>query len=102
MMMMRLINTGVPITFATPEAEVRDHPRIGEGPLDEGRPPDDGAPLDDGQGPPEANEQEMEERPDVPPDVDTTDENLELMPEVDEPLDALVEDNENEMEMPEM
>ena len=51
-------NLGVPITFATPEADVRDHPRIGGGPLDEGRPPEDGAPLDDGQGPPEANEHE--------------------------------------------
>merc|ERR1711867_141295 len=57
-------------------------------------------------GPPEANEHEMEEppdvTPDVPPDVDTTEENLELMPEADEPLDAIVGDNDNEMEMPEM
>ena len=54
--------------------------------------------MDDGQGPPEANEQEMEK----PPDVDTTEEYVELMPKADEPLDAIVEDNENEMEMPEM
>ena len=91
-------NLGIPIMFATPEAEVKDHPRIGGEPLDEGGPLDDGVPLDDGEDPPKADEQEMEE----PPDVDTTEENLELMPEVDEPLDAIVEDNENEMEMPEM
>ena len=84
--------------FATPEAKVRDHPRIGGEPLDERGPLDDGVPLDDGEDPPRANEHEMEE----PPDVDTTEENLELMPEADEPLDAIVEDNANEMEMPEM
>ena len=48
-------------------------------------------------------EEPPDEPPDVPPDVDTIEENLELMPEADEPHDALSPtDNENEMEMPEM
>jgi dUTP pyrophosphatase len=80
---------GVPIMFATPEAEVRDHPRIG------------GDQLDDGEVPPEADEQEMEEPPKAEqPDI--LEENLEPMPELDQPLDTIIEDNENKMEIPEV
>ena len=86
-------NLGVPVSFATPEAEVRDHPRIG------------GDQLDDGEDPPEADEQEMGEPPDTePPDTeppDTVEENLEPMPDTSELLDTIDGENGNEIEMPE-
>ena len=44
---------GVPLRLVTPEAEVRDHPRI------------KGDQPDDGEDPPEAEEQDMGEPPDA-------------------------------------
>ena len=86
-------NLGVPVSFATPEAEVKDHQRIG------------GDQLDDGEDPPEADEQEMGEPPDAePPDTeppDTVEENLEPMPDTSELLDTIDGENGNEIEMPE-
>ena len=76
---------GVRISFAKQEAKVRDNQRIG------------GDQLDNGEDPRGTVEQEMGEPLDAE-QPDTDEENLEPMPETDEPLDII---NKNEIEMPE-